>query len=471
MQPEGYTSRRKSSGSFSGELAVAMNNILIVDDDQKIRSVLSEILQAKGFSAIQAAGGKQSLELVRKAAPDVILLDLKMPGMDGMETLAELKIISPDIPIIIITAHGDVPTAVDAIKSGAYDFLVKPPDFDHLLIVVRRAIEKRVLEMRVQKLGDEMDDSFEWMLGRSDSMKKIHDQIRQVAWSDFSVVIQGETGTGKTYIANLIHNLSERKKGPFVTVDMGALPEALVESELFGHERGAFTGADRRKKGLFEIAGRGTILIDEVQNMSLYVQGKLLRIVEERKCYPLGSTKPIDIDARIIAATNANIRQAVQEKRFREDLFFRLGEYMISIPPLRERADDIPFLALKFCSEAAMELKKNLPSLSKKAEEALKAYPWPGNIRELKNVIRRSVLSAGSDIIGPEGIEFLASEKEVASGPGVLNEPPNASLLEIEKRAIQRTLNAMKGNKKKTASILQIDYSTLMRKIKQFNIN
>lgn len=447
-----------------------MNNILIVDDDKKIRSVLSEILEAKGFSSIQASGGKQALELVRKAAPDVILLDLKMPGMDGMATMEELKKISPDIPIIIITAHGDVPTAVGAIKIGAYDFLLKPPDFDHLLIVVKRAIEKRGLEMRVQELGNEMDVSLEWMLGRSDAMKKVHNQIRQVAWSDFSIIIQGETGTGKTYIANLIHNLSGRKKGPFITVDMGALPETLVESELFGHERGAFTGADKRKKGLFEIAGRGTLLIDEVQNMSPYVQSKLLRIVEERKCYPLGGTEPIDIDARIIAATNANIRQAVQEKRFREDLFFRLGEYMIIIPPLRERVDDIPFLALKFCSEAAMELKKNLPSLSKDAEEVLKAYPWPGNIRELKNVMRRSMLSADSDMIRPEGIEFLIAAEKDAAELRAPHELPNASLTEIEKLAIQRTLRSMKGNKKKTASILQIDYSTLIRKIKQYGI-
>jgi DNA-binding NtrC family response regulator len=447
-----------------------MHNILIVDDDHKIRSVLSEILEAKGFSSIQASGGKQALELVQKAAPDVILLDLKMPGMDGRATLEELKKIAPDIPVIIITAHGDVPTAVDAIKIGAYDFLLKPPDFDTLLIVVRRAVEKRGLELRVQELGNEMDVSLEWMLGRSDAMKKVHNQIRQVAWSDFSIIIQGETGTGKTYIANLIHNLSERKKGPFITVDMGALPETLVESELFGYERGAFTGADKRKKGLFEIAGSGTFLIDEVQNMSPYVQSKLLRIVEERKCYPLGSTEPVDINARIIAASNSNIRQAVQEKRFREDLFFRLGEYMINIPPLRERIDDIPFLALKFCSEAAMELKKNLPSISKDAEEVLKAYPWPGNIRELKNVMRRSVLSVDNDMIRPQGIEFLITGVKDAAEIRALPELPNASLSEIEKLAIQRTLSSMKGNKKKTASILQIDYSTLMRKIKQYGI-
>lgn len=446
-----------------------MNRILIVDDDQRIRSILTEILEANGFSPVEASDGKQALEQARKAAPDIILLDLKMPGMDGMATMEELKKIVPDIPIIIITAHGDVPAAVDAIKKGAYDFLLKPPDFDYLLITLNKALEKRALEKQVRKLSAEMAESLEWLLGTGTLIKKVIEQIRQVAWSDFSIIIQGETGTGKSYAANLIHNLSARKKGPFITVDVGAIPETLVESELFGYERGAFTGAEKKKKGLFEIAGGGTLLIDEVQNMSPYVQSKLLRLVEEKKGYPLGSTQPVNIDARIIAATNTNIKQAVLEKKFREDLFFRLGEFMITIPPLRERPEDIPFLAQRFCNEAAAELKKTIREISAEARDLLVHYLWPGNIRELKNVMKRAVLLSDSDSIKSNNIEFLIPAAPVVAGPRAEDEA-RLSLPEIEKDAIRRTLSSTRGNKKKAADILKIDYSTLMRKIKHYGI-
>ncbi len=448
-----------------------MYKILLADDDRKIRKVLAEILKSKGFCPVEAAGGREALELVLKEKIDLLLLDLKMPGMDGIETLQEMKNIDPDLPVIIVTAHGDVPTAVEAIKLGANDFILKPPDFDRLLIIVNQALEKRELERKVSRLSAEMEESLEWLLGKSPLIKKVIEQIRQVAWSDFSIIIQGETGSGKSHIANLIHNLSARKHGPFITVDMGAIPETLVESELFGYEKGAFTGAEKKKRGLFELANKGTLLIDEVQNMSANEQSKLLRVVEEKKVYPLGGTAAVEINARIIAATNTDIRQAVAGKKFREDLFFRLGEFMITIPPLRERTEDIPFLAQRFCNEAATDLKKQIREISEEAETLLRRYAWPGNIRELKNVIRRAVLLASDSVIRPEGIEFLLTADQAAPAQQAVNDQSGPSLVEIEKQAIFQTLTSTGGNKKKAAAILKIDYSTLMRKIKQYNLS
>jgi DNA-binding NtrC family response regulator len=447
-----------------------MYKILIIDDDPKIRRVLFEILREKGFFPIEACGGHEALDLVRTMKTDLALLDLKMPGMDGIETLTEMRKVDADMPIIILTAYGDVPTAVQAIKLGADDFMLKPPDFDHLIITINKALQKLELGRKVQKLNAEMEESLEWLLGKSPLIRKVIGQIRQVAASDFSIIIQGETGTGKSYIASLIHNLSPRKNSPFITVDMGALPESLVESELFGFEKGAFTGAEKRKPGLFNLANSGTLLIDEVQNMVPYVQSKLLRVVEERKVYPLGSVQPVEINARIIAATNINLKQAVAEKKFREDLFFRLGEFMIIIPPLRERTEDIPFLAQRFCTEAATELKKQTRIISWEAEKLLQQYPWPGNIRELKNVMRRAVLLSEGDTIMPDRIEFLITAEQAGTEQSSAGDFSGLSLLQIEKQAIHGTLVATKGNKKKAAAILGIDYSTLMRKIKQYGI-
>lgn len=259
-----------------------MNKILIVDDDKVIRLSLSEVLKNNNFLPVDVSSGVQALEAFEKERPDVVLLDLKMPDMDGIEVMQEMKKIDADVPVILVTAHGDIETAVEAIKLGAYDFIVKPPKFDRLILTLKRAIEKIELKRKAENLNFAFEASLEWLLGNSNIIKKVIKQIYQVAWSDFSLIIQGETGTGKTTIASAIHNLSKRAKGPFIHVDMGTMPETLVESELFGYEKGAFTGADKKKKGFFEIAHGGTILIDEVQNASLHIQGKLLRVVEEK---------------------------------------------------------------------------------------------------------------------------------------------------------------------------------------------
>ena len=452
-----------------------MSNVLVVDDQQILRVTLTEFLEEAGFSVTAVASGRRAIEVFKNERPSAVLLDLKMPDMDGIETMQELKKIDADVPVILVTAHGDIETAVEAIKMGAYDFIVKPPKFDRLMLTLKRAIEKLELKRKVENLNIAFETSLEWLLGSSDIIKKIIKQIHQVAWSDFSLIIQGETGTGKTTVARAIHNLSKRAKGPFINVDMGTMPETLVESELFGYEKGAFTGAERKKKGFFECADGGTILIDEVQNIPPHIQGKLLRVVEEKKISPLGSTETLNIDIRVIAATNIDIKEAVAQKKFREDLFFRLGEFMITLPPLRERIDDIPFFSRRFLREAASEMNKQIRGISDDVLELLVKYPWPGNVRELKNMIRKAVLLSSGDMIMPEHVEFFIGDKcgsdtdNLAFMP--LKEVSAIAVRDVERKAIKQALDMTKGNKTKAAAMLQIDYKTLLTKIKEYAIS
>ena len=450
-----------------------MNKVLIVDDDDVIRQLFTDILNENGFSTMAASNGQDAIGLFREQRPVAVTLDLKMPAMDGIETMLELKKIDPDIPVIIVTAFGDIPTAVESIKLGAYDFIVKPAKIDRLLFTLQRAIKRLELERSVKRLNSAVDTSLEWSLGWSEGMKKIIGQVKQVAWSDFSIIIQGETGTGKTFIARTIHNLSKRADKPFITVDISVIPETLVESELFGYEKGAFTGADKKRTGFFEIANGGTILIDEMENMSPYVQSKLLSVAEEKRIYPLGSSRPVDVDVRIIAATNTDIRKNVIEKKFREDLFYRLGEFIITLPALRERVQDIPFLAQKFLSEAGEELNKNMREISEEAVNLLMKYQWRGNVRELKNVIRRAVLLSEDSAIRPEHLQFLLEERadyESASPMRPLKELSASASRDVEAKAIRQALTLTKGNKTKAALMLRVDYKTLLTKIKEYSI-
>jgi DNA-binding NtrC family response regulator len=440
-----------------------MDNVLIVDDEKSVRFTLNRFLKGHGFSSIEASNGVTGIETFKKEQPLLVLLDLKMPGMDGIECLQALKKIDPTVPVIIITAHGDIPTAVNAIKHGAYDFVLKPPDFDLLILTIRRAIEKQRLEITLKA-------SFETMFGKDKAMKTVVEQVRQVAPSDFSIILQGETGTGKSFIARAIHSLSKRADGPFIAIDMGTIPENLAESELFGFERGAFTGAERKRKGFFEVSHNGTILIDELQNMSSFLQGKLLRVVEEKRMFPLGSTHSVDVDVRIISATNANIMQAVGERKIREDLFFRLGEFVIDLPPLRERAEDITFFAQKFFLEAREELNKNLYAISDDALDLLLQYSWPGNIRELKNVVRRSVLIAHGDTITAEHININVDKKKADESENFSSLPLPEVTVEAEKKAIKQALALTGGNRTKAAKMLQISHRSLLRKIKEYDI-
>ena len=446
--------------------------ILIVDDEEIVRFALSEKLRENDFSVIEAFDGRNAVDVFGREVVDAVLLDLRMPDMNGIETMQELKKIDPDVPIIIVTAYGDIPTAVQAIKLGAYDFIEKPPQISKLIVTLQRAVEKLELQRMVQRLDTTFDTSLELLMGKSKVIKKVIEQIKQVSWTDMSVMLQGETGTGKSFIANTIHNVSKRAAKEFVRVDIGVIPETLVESELFGYEKGAFTGAERKKNGYFELAHGGTIFIDELQNMSPVVQTKLLSVVEEKRVYPLGSVKPLDIDVRIITATNKDMKKIVAENKFREDLFFRLGEFIITLPPLRERLDDIPFFARKFMIEAEMEMNKQIKEIDNDALDYLRQYDWPGNIRELRNVIRRAVLLSEDGVIRNTHIELKkedGDEKKETLGVSSLF-PLKAAVADTEKKALRYALHITQGNKKKAASLLNIDYKTLLSKIKEYGI-
>lgn len=446
--------------------------IFLIDDDKAIRLVLSAILRKHNYLPIEIPDGRQAIEKFKKELPAAALLDIKMPDIDGIETLQEFKKINADVPIIIVTGYADIPTAVKAIKLGAYDFLAKPPHVEKLILTLERAIENYELHKTLTSLDTTVDTSLEWVFGKSETMKKVIHQIRQIAKSDFSVIIQGETGTGKSIVAQTIHNLSKRATGPFQSVDVGVISENLIESELFGHEKGSFTGANRKKTGFFEIANNGTLFIDELENMPLQLQSKLLRAVEEKRIYSVGSIKPVDIDVRIIAATNADIKQSVREKKFREDLFFRLSEFVITVPKLKDRIDDIPFLAKKFFAKVAIDLNKQMREIDDNAMRLLQNYSWPGNIRELKNVIRRAALLSRNGIIEENDIELLIEETHTEDQMDFLplKEITARVVKDTEKQAIKQTLAFCKGNKTKTASMLQIDYKTLLTKIKEYDL-
>lgn len=450
-----------------------VKKILLIDDDRAIRLVLSTVLKKNNYLPVEAPNGQKAIEIFKNELPAAVLLDVKIPEMDGIQILQELKKIDSDVPIIMVTGYADIPTAVQAIKLGAYDFLSKPPHVEKLVLTLERAIENYELHKALSNLDTTVDASLEWIFGKSEVMRNMIYQIRQIAKSDFSVIIQGETGTGKSVVAQTIHNLSKRAKGPFQSVDVGVISENLIESELFGHEKGSFTGADKKKIGFFEVANNGTLFIDELENMPLQLQSKLLRAVEEKRIYPVGSTKAVDINVRIIAATNADIKQSVREKKFREDLFFRLSEFIITVPKLKDRIEDIPFLAKKFFSKTAIELNKQIFEIDNGAMQLLQNYSWPGNIRELKNVIRRAVLLTGNGIIKANNIEFLADETNSKDDPDLflpLKEITARVVKEAEKQAIKRILLLTKGNKTKAASMLEIDYKTLLTKIKEYDL-
>ncbi|MFO0754041.1 MAG: sigma-54 dependent transcriptional regulator [Thermodesulfovibrionales bacterium] len=443
--------------------------VLVVDDDGEVRAMLLGVLRDEGFSTTEAADGAGAVELFRDAVPDAVLLDLNMPSMGGIEVLHEMKRIERSVPVIILTGFGDIPTAVEAIRSGAYDFCVKPPAFDELIITLRRAIEMKELEEEVRRAHSALELSQEGVFGKSSAMRKVIRQINQVAGTDFSVIIQGETGTGKSYIAGALHSMSKRASNPFVRVDIGLIPDPLAESELFGYRKGAFTGADRNKFGYFESARGGTVFLDELENMSSYMQSKLLSAIEKKEVYPLGSTDLVNIDVRFIAATNKDLIGSVRKGLFREDLFYRLGEFIITLPPLRERREDIPFFTQKFFLEACDELQKQMRGISEGALDLLMQHPWYGNIRELKNVIRRAVLLATTDTIKPMHLDLAAGcrpEEDAFPAPLSLKD----SVKELERTRIQETLVRTAGNKTKAAEILKISYKNISDKIKEYGL-
>jgi two-component system response regulator HydG len=449
------------------------HRILIVDDEESHRMMLRAVLTEEGYAVAEASDGTEAVTAVEKEAFDVILLDIRMTTMDGIEALTEIRKISPLVPVLIMTAYASVKTAVEALKAGAFDYLTKPLDIEELKILIEKALEHYHLReeniILKERLGDRFD--FSRIIAGSGKMKSLLDTLSLVAPSDATVLIMGESGTGKEVVANAIHQNSPRASRPFIKVSCAALPETLLESELFGHEKGAFTGAVTRREGRFQLAHGGTIFLDEVGEISLSVQTKLLRVLQEKEFEPLGSARTAKVDIRVIAATNRDLEAAVKEGRFREDLYYRLNVVPLVVPPLRERKEDIPLLAEHFLAIYREKNGKPLKGISGKALDLLVRYEWPGNVRELENCIERAVIMARDEVIVPADfppqIQMLSQER----GQDGFAFPYGVSLDEMEKALIVKTLEETDGNRTRTAEILGINRRTLQNKLKQYGIN
>jgi len=441
-------------------------HILVVDDERIMRDSLSDWLLEEGYEVVAVEDGARALEKVRAERWDALLVDLKMPGMDGIEVLEEVKKINQDIPVIIMTAYATVDSAVRAMKQGAYDYIVKPFNPEEIGLAIRKIIAYQDLLKENIYLRHELEKKYEFMdiIGKSHKMQEVLALVRTVAKSNSTILIEGESGTGKELVARAIHNSSLRSEGPFVAVSCAALPESLLESELFGHEKGAFTGAVARKKGRFEIANTGTLFLDEIGDVSPKTQVGLLRVLEEKKFTRVGGTEVLQTDVRIISATNKDLKAMVAEEKFREDLYYRINVVSILLPPLRAKKEDIPLLVQHFLKKYCIENKKEIDGLSSEASRLLMKYDWPGNVRELENVIERAVVVAKERIIVPEDLPLLAAEE------GKFKPTPDMSLREVEKEHILLALESNNWNITKTAKMLGIDRNTLSSRIKKYKL-
>ncbi|MBI2154830.1 MAG: sigma-54-dependent Fis family transcriptional regulator [Candidatus Rokubacteria bacterium] len=442
--------------------------LLVADDDPAVRESLERTLKREGYRVVVASDGQAGLEALKAGGVDLVLADLKMPGLSGLELLRAVKTVAPDVDVIMLTAFGTVEEAVQAMKDGAYDFLTKPFQRAQLIRLIRKALERRALIAENRALQQRLDDLLRQgtVIGTSPAFQRMMTLIEQVAPSSATVLIQGESGAGKELAAGAIHERSARRSGPFVAVNCAALPETLLESELFGYERGAFTGATGRKEGRFELADGGTLFLDEVGDLSPVTQPKILRVLQEGEFERLGGTKTIHVDVRIVAATNQDLAHLVREKRFREDLYYRLNVITITAPPLRERREDIPVLAHHFLRVYAAKNNRRLDGFSEEALARLEAYAWPGNVRELENAVERAVVLARGSVI--EVADLPASVVEGApSADWVKTIPVGTSLAEVEQRVLEETLRHTKGNKTLAAKLLGIDPKTVFRKLKQ----
>jgi len=446
-----------------------MANILIIDDEKNIRDALKTALKMEGMNVIGAEDGADGLEKLSALGADGVIVDLKMPKMDGLEFIRCARELNKNIPIIMLTGHGGVDEAVEAMKQGAYDFLSKPINIEKLLLVLERALEDYGRRARQEQLEQMVEEKFgfENIIGHSGALNKVLTVVRQVAPTDASVLITGESGTGKEVVASAIHYNSPRKDKPFIKVHCAALPETLLESELFGHEKGAFTGAIARKKGRFEMANGGTIFLDEIGEISPLTQVKLLRVLQEREFERVGGEESIHVDIRIIAATNRDLTKEVKEGRFREDLYYRLKVVYIEVPPLRERKEDILLLAKHFLKEFSKRHHKGEMKLSAKVQKLLEIYNWPGNVRELQNVIENAVVLSSDNTVYADILpEEIRNEKNTGKLVIDLGVPMN----EIEKRAILATLDKVEWNKSEAARVLAIGRKTLLRKLDQYGV-
>jgi DNA-binding NtrC family response regulator len=452
-----------------------MPSILVIDDKDSMRTMLTKTLQEEGYQVDAVEGGQKGLELARLKSYDLALTDLKMPEMDGMQVLTTLKEIDNDMAVVIMTAYGTVEIAVEAMKNGAYDFITKPFDPEHLTVVLQRAMENRRLLAENSLLREELAQNlgFSEIIGQNEKMKEVSKLIQKVSVSDTSVLLQGESGTGKELFARAIHNLSPRRDKPYVAINCAAIPTELLENELFGSERGAYTSSIARKMGKFEIADSGTIFLDEIGDLEISLQAKLLRVLQQKKFERLGGTKTVSVDVRVIAATNMDLNEMIKRKVFREDLYYRLSVFPIAIPPLRERVDDIKPLADYFINKYTKDMKKQMKTLSRDAVTILEKYHWPGNVRELENTIERSIILAEGKKITPDHLAIrLRSSDEIRLREGAgLKEIGSHAQMQAERAAIIRVLKQVRGNKRKCAEVLKIDYTTLFDKIKKYDID
>ena len=444
--------------------------ILIIDDEKNIREGLAADFEMDGYNVKIAANGKEGLDLIANGDIDLVITDLRMPGsISGEEVLRQVTTKMPGIPVIVLTGHGSIDAAVKAMQDGAYDFLTKPLNLAQLEVIVKRALEGRELKIKHTELLKQVSTQkkTDMVIGKSAAMQKVMTLVKKVADARISVLITGETGVGKEVVANAIHNLSSRSDKAFIPVVCSSLSETLLESELFGHEKGAFTNADSMHKGKFELAHGGTIFLDEIGEINQSVQVKLLRVLQERKFERVGGEEPIEVDVRVLAATNKNLEEEVKSGRFREDLYFRLNGIHIEVPPLRERKDDIPLLLNSFLERYNSENSKNITGFDSHARSALYKYDWPGNIRELQHCVESSVVMAsGSEIT----LEDLPPSVSKASGIETISVPVGITLDEAEKIIIQENLAANKGNKSKTAETLGIGRKTLHRKLAEYGM-
>ncbi len=467
--------------------------ILIADDEEPMRFFLSEMLKKEGYLYETAIDGEDALEKIKRDNFDIAILDLKMPKLSGMELLSEIKKVSPDTVAIIITAHGTRNIAMEAIEKGAYDYFIKPFDVNEMRIVIKRAVEKIGLQKEIKNLKESLSEKYGLgnIIGDSPPMQQVYDLVKKIADTDITVLITGESGTGKELIAQTLHYMSNRRDKPFVKVNCAAIPETLLEEELFGHEKGAFTGAHQQKPGKFEIANNGTMFLDEIGDMTLSTQTKILRVIQEREFERIGGVKPIKVDVRLIAATNMDLIKLISEGRFREELYYRLNVMPIHLPPLRERQGDIPLLAEHFIKKYNKRFNKNIKGIMPEANDILLKYNWPGNIRELENMIQRGVVLA-KDEIGAEIIPFYpplvkggwGDLKKGGEGGfvgqglanvGAIHELPllkkvKKSKEEIEKEMILEALKMEKWRREETAKRLRISRKSLHNKMKKYGL-
>lgn len=442
--------------------------ILVADDDPYVQEALKDRLESLGCRVLQAADGLQAVEIIERQTPHMAFLDIEMPGMKGLDVLREIRKRDHNLPVVMITAYGTIGLAVEAMKEGAYDFIAKPFQGGHIALVVQKALEKERLTREIEVLSEEIDKRYQLIIGASLEMNRALDSARKAAISSSTVFLLGESGTGKEVFAHAIHNWSERKDKPFVAINCVGLSRELLESELFGHEKGAFTGASELKKGKIELAHGGTVFLDEVGDISAELQTKLLRFLQEREFERVGGIKPISVDVRIIAATNRDLENALQTGQFRADLFYRLNVVPIALPPLRQRRADIPVLAAYFLQRFAVETKKRFTDISPDAAESLLTYDWPGNVRELANVIERAVVLGQ----GPELtlLDLPVNVVSAAPGPAIESSNYHDAVDAYRRELITKTLEQVQGSRAAAAKMLGLQRTYLSRLIKSLGI-